>query len=152
MFNELKEQAKKIQSMGDEIMRVQQSQIATDNLLRQVIDQIPAMIFWKDNENNITDINAYGIKLFGAPKEKILGSKWQDLEPDKKKLQQYFDNDYEVISTGQAKMNIIESLAGDEDRKFLTHKIPLSLGGKIIGIIGFSTEITEPLRDCENGG
>lgn len=63
---------------------------------------------------------------------------------DKNLADQYWQDDLEVIQTGLPKRNIVEPLLNDPDRWFITDKVPYkTIDGEIIGVIGFSIEITE---------
>ena len=141
---DLEDKAQDLFELGSKIVSMQKDLASERNIISILFDFIPALIFFKDCNNNIISINKYGAELWGADKDKILGDGWKSLASNEM-INKYFQNDIEVIKTGKPKMNIVEPLVGDESRVFLTHKLPVRENGKIIGILGFSTEITEPL-------
>lgn len=151
--DKLIKEAKELNNLGEQILNVRQEVLTNRHLLSLMFENVPALIFFKDVDNNVVNINKYGANLWGATKEEILGKGWMNLT-DKETAQKYFDNDLDVIKSGEPKLNIIESLVGDKGktRKFKTDKIPIMEDGKIIGVLGHSVEITEPLRDCRDGG
>lgn len=152
MFNQdLVDRAQRLDDMGTKILQLQTEMKERRELIDTIFDMLPVLIFWKDRQNRVLGINRYGAELWGATKEQIKGYGWKKLVDNDDIVQQYFDNDMEVITTGQAKLNIIEPLVGDPSRKFLTHKMPLIHNGKIEGIIGFSIEVTQLCKESTNG-
>lgn len=109
-----------------------------------ILDSIPALIFVKDAENRIISMNRAYQETTGLNAEKYLGKKVGEIMNDKSLADQYWQDDLEVIQTGLPKRNIVEPLLNDPDRWFITDKVPYkTIDGEIIGVIGFSIEITE---------
>ena len=149
--DKLEKKAKEIENLGEKIIQAQKAVATNRDILSLMFDHIPALIFFKDKENRILNVNQFGVDLWGVPKEKILGHEWLKLTTDEL-ARKYLDNDLDVIESGVAKTNIIEPMSNDPTKMFRTNKIPVFENGCIIGILGFSTEIIEPLSEAENGG
>ncbi len=119
-----------------------------------ILDSVPAMIFYKDKGDKFLRVNKILADTFGLPKEEIIGKTVPEISPAKK---DYWKDDQEIMKSGQPKYNIIEPAKTPEGTLwFQTDKIPYKDNeGNIIGIIGFSIDITErkraedALRDSE---
>ena len=111
--------------------------------LQTIIDSVPALIFYKDTRNRFLKVNRAYCGLMGMPKEKLEGVSLFKLYPQSE-ADSYWKDDQTVISTGKPKMGIVESLHTKNGVMWLrTDKIPyLDDKGRIIGIIGFSVDIT----------
>ena len=150
-FNDgkLEKKAKELSDMGEKIIALQQDLKTNRDIISIMFDHVPALIFFKDKENRIININQYGVELHGVPKEKILGYAWKE-SLSEEEAERYYQNDLEVMRQGKPKKCIIEPLYNDPNRIFLTHKLPVTRNGEIIGVLGFSTEITKPLAEMGN--
>ncbi len=112
-----------------------------------IIDSIPAMVFIKDKENRFCRVNKAFEEQTGLKNENIIHKSGFDLAKEKVLGSDDWADDNEVIETGIAKRNIIEPLLTDKHRWFLTDKIPYkNIDGEVIGIIGFSTDISERMH------
>ncbi len=111
--------------------------------LQTILDSSPIMIFLKDRENRFIHINKTLAKVAGLPKEAIEGKNVMEFFPDK--AQDYWEEDKEVITSGKAKNGIIKLIETPNGPLWVqTDKIPYKdRDGEIIGIIGFSVDITE---------
>jgi len=109
-----------------------------------LLDNIPAWVFYKDTENRFIHVNKPFADVMGISKEKLEGKSMFDIYP-KELAEAYWNDDLEVIATGKSKVNIIEQMTSvDGTIWVMTDKIPfLNSQGDIIGIIGFSINITE---------
>ena len=107
-----------------------------------ILDSMPAMIFYKDTGNRFLRVNKVLADTFGLPKEEIIGKAASELSPAEK---DYWEDDQEVMKSGQPMYNIIEPVETPEGTLwFQTDKIPYKDSeGDTIGIIGFSIDITE---------
>jgi PAS domain S-box-containing protein len=115
--------------------------------LHTIIDQAPAMIFYKDTKNNFIKVNPAGARAFGFPVDKIEGKNSSDLFPDF--AEKYYHDDLEVINSGKPKIGIVERMtnASGERLWVQTDKIPLmDEQGTITGILLFVVDITERKR------
>lgn len=114
-----------------------------------ILDNAPALIFFKDTNNNIIRVTESVAKLSGIPRENIEGRHSSEVYPNMSK--KYMDDDMEVIRTGKPKIGIIETLPSSGGKKIWlrTDKIPYRDENNIItGIIVFSIDITD-LKNAE---
>ncbi len=109
-----------------------------------IIDSIPGLVFYKDTQNNFIKVNQYMADAHKMPKYELDGKNLFDLYPHDL-AQLYWDDDLEVIRSGQAKRNILEPWETETGTRWvLTNKIPyFDLEGVPQGIIGISMDITE---------
>lgn len=108
-----------------------------------ILDSVPAMIFYKDKENRFIRINKALADATGLPKEKIEGKTAFEAYPGY--AEKYWEDDKEVMASGQPKTNIIEPMETTKGIIWCqTDKIPYrDEQGNIIGIIGFAIDISE---------
>ncbi|MBU0549199.1 MAG: PAS domain S-box protein, partial [Candidatus Omnitrophica bacterium] len=108
-----------------------------------ILDSVPAIIFYKDTKNRFIRINKALAVATGLAKEKIEGKTCFEVYPGY--AEKYWQDDKEVMESGKAKLKIIEPMETTKGKAWLqTDKIPYrDAEGNIIGIIGFSVDITE---------
>ena len=111
--------------------------------LQIILDSSPIMIFFKDCENRFIRVNKALAEVTGLPKEEMEGKTVFEIYPNQ--VKDYWEDDKEVIASGEPKIGIIEPIEGATGRRWLqTDKIPCrDKDGCIVGIIGFSIDITE---------
>jgi PAS domain S-box-containing protein len=112
--------------------------------LRAIIDNAPAMIWYKDTKNNFIRVNPSGARALGRTIEEIERKSAYDLFPDL--AEKYYNDDLEVINSGLPKVGIIEpmTIANGEQLWVQTDKVPLKDDlGQVIGILVFVVDITE---------
>ncbi len=111
-----------------------------------ILDSAPALIFYKDRENRLVRVNRALADSVGMTKADLEGTSLFDLYPDL--AEDYWRDDREVMASGLPKTNIIEPLQTPEGTRWLrTDKIPyVDEHGDIIGVIGFSLDITDRKR------
>lgn len=115
--------------------------------LPQALDGIGSYVFTKDLQGRYTYANAKVCELFGRSLEQVLGhddSEFFDLV----RSQELRRNDREVIETGRGiereERNILPS---GELRIYWTAKVPMrDEQGRVTGVCGISTDITEMYR------
>jgi PAS domain S-box-containing protein len=110
---------------------------------KAIIDNAPAMIWYKDTKNNFIRVNPAAARAFGMPVDEIEGKSGFDLLPDMSKI--YYQDDQDVIDSGTPRHGIIESMvtAGGEHLWVQTDKIPLrDEQGTVTGLLVFATDIT----------
>ena len=110
--------------------------------LQTILDAVPAMIFYKDRENNFVRVNKTFAQVIGLPREEIEGHPNAEFYP--RQAERYGADDQAIIASGEPRFNIIEPQgAVGQERWVQTNKIPYrDSDGEIIGIIGFSLDIT----------
>ena len=111
------------------------------------LDGFTGMIFYKNLDNRFIWVNDNYVKSIGIAKEILLSKSIYELFPIED-TEKYTIDDNEVIATGVAKRNIIESVITAEGEKWArTDKVPMfNRNGDIIGIIGFAFDITEEIK------
>jgi len=123
--------------------------LAEHNLLRTIIDHLPARIFVKDSSaryliNNVSHLEALGV----ACQEDARGRLTTDFYQGERGRQALAD-DAKVLAGGAPILNQEKSDFGAEgkERWSLTTKVPVDdRRGKIIGLVGISHDITERKR------
>ena len=116
-------------------------------VLKQVLENIPYYVFWKDRDSNYLGANELVAKIAGFEKASDMVGKndydccWKKEEAD------YFRKiDKEVMDKGEKILNIEEpQLQSDGTiHTLLTSKVPMfDSNGEVNGILGIFTDITE---------
>jgi PAS domain S-box-containing protein len=112
--------------------------------LRVILDGMPAMVWYKDRDNNIVRVNAAAAASVGRAPKDVEGRSTAELFPEE--AEKYHRDDLEVIDSGVAKTGIIEMLqtASGEKRWVKTDKFPYrDERGAIVGVLVFAVDITE---------
>ena len=123
------------------------------SLMQNIINTVPARIFWKDKEG--TYLGANKLFLQDAQLEsvdEIIGKNDFEMPWGKTEGQLYRDDDLSVMNSGNSKINFEESQTDDKGNiiAVLTSKVPLEgEDGKTIGLLGTYTDISEQ-RNTEN--
>ncbi len=122
--------------MEGELMREREEQLL-------LFDSIPAMIFYKNRRNRFIRVNRAFAEFYGIPKKEIEGFTMESLFPDV--AGESYENDQAVMETGAPRRGILDMVDTRSGVKWLqTDKLPFrDENGEIIGILGFSTDITE---------
>lgn len=113
--------------------------------LRQILDSVDAYIFIKDLEGRYVYANRRVCTLFGLSGQEIVG-RCDDEFFSPESLAEIRESDRPVLTLGQAVAREEQSLKGPDGltRTYWAVKIPLRDGsGKLIGLCGTSTDITE---------
>jgi PAS domain S-box-containing protein len=111
---------------------------------KTLIDNVPAMIWYKDTRNNFIRVNPAGARTFGAPVEAIEGKSAYDLFPET--ADKYYQDDLEVITSGRPKFGIVEQMPTATGGKIWvrTEKIPIKDdAGTVTGLLVFAVDVTE---------
>ncbi|MGE5656237.1 MAG: PAS domain S-box protein [Actinomycetota bacterium] len=112
-----------------------------------IFDSVPAMIWQKDQNNQIVRINKTAAAFTGCSLQELEGKLGTEFYS--KAVARSAQDDLEVLNSGSPKLGIIEPLltASGEQRWIRTDKIPYrDEAGNIVGVIVFAVEITELLR------
>jgi len=116
-------------------------------LLHTLADNVPHRIYAKDTAGRFTFANrAVAIGMGASDPEELLGKTDFDFyAPDA--AQQYFDEEQQVLSSGQPMLDHEEHVFYSRSGKeawLMTTKVPLrDEAGRIIGLVGINYEITE---------
>ncbi|MBK1876333.1 PAS domain S-box protein [Pelagicoccus mobilis] len=112
--------------------------------LRNLLDTLPAYIWYKDDKNNILRVNKSGAESVGMSIEELEGKAVREVFPED--AEDYYKDDLEVIQSGQPKLGYIESYSPQNGpaRTIRTDKIPyVNSNGKVTGVVALVTDITE---------
>ena len=111
---------------------------------KAIIENAPAMIWYKDTKNNFIRVNPAAAQAFGMPADQIEGKNTYNLFPDY--AEKYYQDDLDVINSGQPKLGIIEqmTISNGEQLWVQTDKIPIRDDqGTITGVLVFVVDVTE---------
>jgi two-component system cell cycle sensor histidine kinase/response regulator CckA len=112
--------------------------------LRVLFDLTPAMICFKDTENNILRVNKRLAEIIGKSVEEIEGKSSADLHSEE--AAKFYLDDLEVIRSRAPKLGIIETIRDREGKELWvqTDKVPVcNKDGEVIGIVVMCQDITE---------
>jgi PAS domain S-box-containing protein len=116
---------------------------ASEEILQTIFDSTPAFVYFKDKDNTLLRVNKSVCDAMGVREEEVKGKKLPEVFANWQEA--YWEDDLEVIESGKPKLGIIETGRTPEGTKyFQTDKIPYrNAEGEIVGIIGFSVDITD---------
>ena len=108
-----------------------------------MFDAMPALVMYKDTCNRALRINRFGAALFGLPLAEIEGKSMFELDPEH--AAQSFEDDLEIIRTGQPKLGL-EEIVGTADGRTVwlrTDKLPdRDAQDQIVGVVVFAVDVT----------
>ena len=116
-------------------------------LLQNLLDTIPDMIYFKDLNNRFIMVNKAHALALGLTPDGVTGKSDLDLFP-KELAEKYFADDTIILKTGKPILDKIESAPRpDGGTTYVsTTKVPrFDSAGKIIGTIGITRNVTERL-------
>lgn len=127
------------------VKQAEEKLVEERNLLRTIIDHLPARIYVKDTASRYLLNNLAHLAMLGLQRqEQATGRTTLDFFPNERGRQALLD-DQQVLNSGQSIINQEKSDfgAGQELHWSLTTKVPLSdLKNHIIGLVGISHDIT----------
>ncbi len=140
-----------IQNMKNKYARLKQKNDKTKAYLNNLIQIIPASVYWKDTDCVILGGNIAHAKLagFSRPEDVIGKTEYDFVWKDQAAI--IIENDKKIMSTGIGlKLEEIATLSDGAIHTFLTSKEPLrDKDSQVIGIIGISVDITE-MKNLQN--
>jgi two-component system cell cycle sensor histidine kinase/response regulator CckA len=109
---------------------------------RTVFDHCPMMIWFKDNQNNILKVNKLAAQATNQTPQELENHATKDFYPGE--ADAYYQDDLEVIQSGQAKLGIIETIQTKNGKiSVQTDKVPwYDAHGNIKGVIVLVSDIT----------
>jgi two-component system cell cycle sensor histidine kinase/response regulator CckA len=121
-----------------------------EELLRNIITNIPCGVFWKDRHSVYLGCNEQLARDQGLSRpEQVIGTTDYQLCVSRAEATLYRECDRQVIETGKPILNLEESQTRPDGsvRTLLTSKVPLrDAGGEVVGIVGVYQDITERKR------
>lgn len=114
--------------------------------LRVILDSIPAYVFYKNSESQLVFVNRAMAKVTGIPMKQWVGKTMENMLPTLE--HDFTEADREILASNKPKKRIIEPMYTPHGVRWLqTDKLPRkNEQGKVIGIVGFSLDITERIR------
>ena len=109
-----------------------------------ILNSVPALIWYKDCHNRIIRLNQSAAASIGKAVEEMEGRRVEEFYPDE--AAKYYQDDLEVINSGQPKLGIVEELltASGEKCWIQTDKAPFyNEHSEIIGLIVCAVDITQ---------
>jgi PAS domain S-box-containing protein len=116
------------------------------NVLRTMIDMIPACIYAKDAQSRFTAANKLVANRMGVEPEQLIGKTDFDFFP-REMAEKFFNDEQALLKSGKPLIDC-EEVAHDstsgQDRVLITSKIPLhDEYGRLTGVVGIGFDITE---------
>ncbi len=135
---------RKLQREVGERQRIEASLAKQTREYKTIFDAVPAMVLFKDDKNRHLAINRAGAEMMGVKAADIEGHTAWELDPEH--ADHFYQDDLEVIRSGQPKLGIVERLTptGSAARWISADKLPYrNSHGKAVGVIVFAVDITE---------
>ena len=116
------------------------------DLLQAVLEAAEGIIFAKDLDGRYVLANPAFSRLVNLPLKEIIGKRDEELFP-KEEAARLRAGDATVVETERPLSSADRLTIGGKERVFVSTKVPLrDKSGRIIGISGFATEITDEIR------
>lgn len=130
---------------SQELMQRNADLRARDRERQIIFDSVPAMIFYKDRDNRILDLNAPAAAVMGRSVEELRGKATEDVLP-RDIAQALHEDDLQVIRSEKPKLGIIEAHPDGQGKMHWvrTDKVPYRDDrGQVKGVIVLSLDITD---------
>src|SRR5688572_10946482 len=116
------------------------------NVLRTMIDLIPATIFAKDAQSRFTAANKLVAARMGTTPDELIGKTDFDFFPQHM-AEKFFNNEQALLKSGEALLDreeVVYDKARAAERIILTSKVPLhDAAGNLTGFVGMGYDITD---------
>lgn len=132
----------RLRALGDEF---QEAIVDAKMELETIFDLIPAVVCYKDANNNFVRVNRYTADLFGTTPEKMANTHNEEWTT-KEEAAKYWEDDKRILRNRKAELDIIDTVvdANGEERVFRTSKYPVMNGDEYI--LAFCVDITEDVK------
>jgi two-component system, cell cycle sensor histidine kinase and response regulator CckA len=121
-----------------------------EELLRGVISHIPCAVFWKGRDSVYLGCNEQLARDHGlSDPVQIVGRNDYDITRDREEAALSRDCDRKVMDSGRPILHLEEYQTRPDGTRaaLLTSKVPLrDAGGRVVGVLGVSTDITDRKR------
>lgn len=127
------------------LMSLLDEQQKTAELLGLVISNIPFSIYWTNSDLIFLGCNANYARNVNLSPEQVIGKNIYELNISKEIADYHHNADQKVIETGRPLLEVehLEKI-NDKEEIISTSRVPLfDMEGRIAGIIGISTNVTE---------
>jgi len=126
-----------------ERVKVQEALFESQKLLQEITDNSTSLIYALDKNGKFILMNRRFSSLFGLEGEEMIGKSWAEFMPEKI-ASSHYANDLKVIESMQPITIEEHNIESDGYHTYLSVKFPLlDLQGKLVGVAGISTDITE---------
>ena len=116
------------------------------NVLRTMIDLIPAFIYAKDAQSRFTAANKLVATRMGATPDQLIGKTDFDFFP-REMAEKFFNDEQALLKSGKPLLDceeVVHDKTSGTDRIILTSKVPLhDEAGNLTGVVGTGYDITE---------
>jgi PAS domain S-box-containing protein len=117
---------------------------STKEYFENILDMVPGHLYWKDENGVILGCNDAQAKSAGFKSRFEMVGKTDFDMPWKEQAEYLRKTDMEVMKSGTEKTVEEESVLSNGTKAvFLSKKSPIYCNGKIVGIVGISTDITD---------
>lgn len=141
-YNNLKQEIAERKEMQDNLHK-------QNSLMENIINGIPAYIYWKDNNGKYLGCNDIYGDFIGISSEEIVGLSLEDLEHVDDKIFNFHQLDMNVVFNGKPKWNI-EVVVDSEDNHqsyYVQSIVPMkNIYGEIYGILGLFIDVSAKRR------
>ncbi|NNM58557.1 MAG: PAS domain-containing protein [Legionellales bacterium] len=128
-------------------MKTQEEHWLQQDFFVQLLNLLPSRIFWKNKESVFLGCNKAFYESFGfTAAEQIIGLTDYDLPMTPKESEGFRNDDIEVMSSKQPKLNIqeVQTFPDGKQLHLLTSKVPLTnQTGEVIGVLGIYNDVTD---------
>jgi len=137
-----------IEKTNIQLKNEQQKLRYSEKLLKNIIDTVPARIFWKDSNSIFQGSNILFLEDAGLENEsELIGKTDYDLIW-KSNAEHFIEDDKMVMDSDIGKINYSENLLSKDNKEITisTSKVPLrNENNNVIGVLGIYTDITKQL-------
>ena len=111
--------------------------------LELILDTVPALIFFKDQNHRLVRVNRELARLVGQPRAALEGR--TDEELGSPHATRYHRDEDAIMASGQPLLGVIEPLYTATGTRWLqTDKVPYrDAAGRIAGVVGFAVDVTD---------
>jgi len=138
-MNKKPNKIKSVKALGDKDL------YSMVGLLRDLMDNIPDVIYFKDKQGKLILVNKAHAKGLGLKPEQVIGKTDFDFFPEDRAYLMSKDDEY-IIKTGQSIIDKVERATRPDgvDNFVSTTKVPrYDKKGRIVGLLGITRDITK---------
>jgi diguanylate cyclase (GGDEF)-like protein/PAS domain S-box-containing protein len=120
-------------------------------LLSDLMNSMPDAIFFKDREQRYVRVNQGFLTEMGVKDADVLGKRISELMPGQAVALSIEEREREILNDGSPRRDVLHYVQPDGRRRSssTTRAAVRSSDGKVIGLVGVATDITESVRTQE---